>query len=100
MKLHRLKKELDFDKSLPSWERGLKFGKMSKSGLRTEVAPLVGAWVEILESEPDNQYDPVAPLVGAWVEIRKPTVIISFFAVAPLVGACVEKLLYKNIIKK
>ena len=33
------------------------------------VAPLVGAWIEILEHVPKLQIWNVAPLVGAWIEI-------------------------------
>ena len=34
-----------------------------------QVAPLVGAWVEIAVTEVVDFYNRVAPLVGAWVEI-------------------------------
>ena len=55
--------------SLPSWERGLKF-EIDKICIRIElVAPLVGAWIEIIAKL--YKYVPifVAPLVGAWIEI-------------------------------
>ena len=54
--------------SLLSWERGLKFLHLLLL-LPVCVAPLVGAWIEIIvcdELLPDTT---VAPLVGAWIEI-------------------------------
>ena len=35
------------------------------------VAPLVGAWIEICNGIPGYPYTNVAPLVGAWIEIKK-----------------------------
>ena len=56
-------------KSLPLWERGLKYqfwhGKHSKAC----VAPLVGAWIEIRYMYFMLIIVFVAPLVGAWIEI-------------------------------
>ena len=34
--------------SLPSWERGLKFDTSTFTAVGEKVAPLVGAWIEIL----------------------------------------------------
>ena len=34
------------------------------------VAPLVGAWIEILITRLSDVRVQVAPLVGAWIEIR------------------------------
>lgn len=31
------------------------------------VAPLVGAWIEIIGLDLGNDYEEVAPLVGAWI---------------------------------
>ena len=36
--------------SLPSWERGLKYGNEKPCFYALDVAPLVGAWIEILGS--------------------------------------------------
>ena len=33
------------------------------------VAPLVGAWIEIMKTVLSGQNEVVAPLVGAWIEI-------------------------------
>ena len=35
------------------------------------VAPLVGAWIEIVCCKSSVQAVGVAPLVGAWIEIRR-----------------------------
>ena len=34
------------------------------------VAPLVGAWIEILDAPHIEEIEGVAPLVGAWIEIQ------------------------------
>ena len=34
-----------------------------------EVAPLAGAWIEIMGLSPSNLSNIVAPLAGAWIEI-------------------------------
>ena len=56
-------------KSLPSWERGLKFESQIVAMRGRNVAPLVGAWIEIGLSAPVVLVTIVAPLVGAWIEI-------------------------------
>ena len=38
---------LKAERSLPSWERGLKFPNCSTPAKSPFVAPLVGAWIEI-----------------------------------------------------
>ena len=55
-----------------------------------EVAPLVGAWIEIIGilSIPLNGF--VAPLVGAWIEIGETIQDRPDIQVAPLVGAWIE----------
>ena len=58
-------------KSLPLWERGLKFRFRLVLIYSTQVAPFVGAWIEMcLEVESMGLLN-VAPFVGAWIEIRK-----------------------------
>ena len=37
-----------------------------------EVAPLVGAWIEIPTYHWKDKLQVVAPLVGAWIEINFP----------------------------
>ena len=55
--------------SLLLWERGLK-SFMSDDGTKTyQVAPLVGAWIEIETEDYNVDHWEVAPLVGAWIEI-------------------------------
>ena len=55
--------------SLPSRERGLKFEEHGKKGGRIAVAPLAGAWIEILVESQNALKRKVAPLAGAWIEI-------------------------------
>ena len=54
--------------SLPLWERGLKSEKNARK-IKDEVAPLVGAWIEMTNLYCRNMLTRVAPLVGAWIEI-------------------------------
>ena len=56
--------------SLLSWERGLKSQIVNNLLTFVNVAPLVGAWIEIdTDSVKGYDWDMVAPLVGAWIEI-------------------------------
>ena len=55
-----------------------------------EVAPLVGAWIEIIVDINDDFDAEVAPLVGAWIEILTLPIYKSDLIVAPLVGAWIE----------
>ena len=55
--------------SLPSWERGLKYRPLQPDQGSVIVAPLVGAWIEIMLPPPIRKLIAVAPLVGAWIEI-------------------------------
>ena len=55
--------------SLPSWERGLKFRWFVSVDKVADVAPLVGAWIEIALLPQSSGARLVAPLVGAWIEI-------------------------------
>ena len=55
------------------------------------VAPLVGAWIEILINVVELKRDKnVAPLVGAWIEIQMINCQKENYHVAPLVGAWIE----------
>ena len=55
-----------------------------------DVAPFVGAWIEILLWLPLIRADRVAPFVGAWIEIPLPSVVTFVLTVAPFVGAWIE----------
>ena len=55
--------------SLPSRERGLKFGEYAKNPEWDEVAPLAGAWIEMVIFPSFGFATTVAPLAGAWIEI-------------------------------
>ena len=76
--------------SLLSWERGLKFSYQKVSHTLYTVAPLVGAWIEILYMQHLTIWENVAPLVGAWIEIIHKTESMIRAKVAPLVGAWIE----------
>ena len=54
------------------------------------VAPLVGAWIEMLPNGTHELIKIVAPLVGAWIEIKTTSVLNTLVFVAPLVGAWIE----------
>ena len=90
----------------------MKFRKIKVNRPGQDVAPLVGAWIEISNSHQRICPTAVAPLVGAWIEIGNTTTIASGIGslpswerglkylmldcglrrqeVAPLVGAWIE----------
>ncbi len=76
--------------SLPSWERGLKSLTAIIMSVICIVAPLVGAWIEIVHEAFTIFEIDVAPLVGAWIEIPKCGSVNDPDLVAPLVGAWIE----------
>ncbi len=76
--------------SLLSWERGLKYSVTLYTLYSYIVAPLVGAWIEILECLRNIVVFLVAPLVGAWIEIQSWSCGRCHRSVAPLVGAWIE----------
>ena len=55
-----------------------------------QVAPLVGAWIEIVSLWKRSRWYSVAPLVGAWIEIWRHAADTEYASVAPLVGAWIE----------
>ena len=55
--------------SLPSWERGLKCYICLWVVAGLEVAPFVGAWIEIFQDYKEAYTGSVAPFVGAWIEM-------------------------------
>ena len=77
-------------KSLPSWERGLKFAIVIDSLNVYSVAPFVGAWIEIIFTISMLFSSLVAPFVGAWIEIPPYPSIPFPSSVAPFVGAWIE----------
>ena len=76
--------------SLPLWERGLKSEDVTSRAAGDKVAPLVGAWIEIIAFVILSPAFSVAPLVGAWIEIEMQPEPFGFRPVAPLVGAWIE----------
>ena len=55
--------------SHPLWVRGLKYNYTHCHDRLLQVAPFVGAWIEIRPHLPLLIYCIVAPFVGAWIEI-------------------------------
>ena len=74
-------------RSLPSWERGLKLRPPAHTIFYDQVAPFVGAWIEIFDGDCLLHFIFVAPFVGAWIEISNPISGNSPGKVAPFVGA-------------
>ena len=70
--------------------RGLKCFRAQKKAHRDLVAPLAGAWIEILTHEEAEIINDVAPLAGAWIEINPVSVSGKLPDVAPLAGAWIE----------
>ena len=55
-----------------------------------QVAPFMGAWIEIsYEADMENLQD-VAPFMGAWIEIKETSVSSVMNVVAPFMGAWIE----------
>ena len=80
-----------FQRSLPAWERGLKFKELGRIWGESCVAPGLGAWIEI----PAGTWTAltgyiVAPGLGAWIEIPKNSTTSSIEKVAPGLGAWIE----------
>ena len=76
--------------SHPSWVRGLKYIGTFTQTYDYHVAPLVGAWIEIIHAFKGRRFRYVAPLVGAWIEILPAFALLGSTVVAPLVGAWIE----------
>ena len=79
--------------SLLAWERGLKLYILRGTKQQKEVAPCVGAWIEIQNVYLNDNETFVAPCVGAWIEIIDYQVKINQDIVAPCVGAWIEIIL-------
>ncbi len=77
-------------KSLPSRERGLKYGPRPHFVVVRIVAPLAGAWIEINTTRDRVVKVYVAPLAGAWIEITNSKDREELLDVAPLAGAWIE----------
>ena len=55
--------------SHPTWVRGLNTEKFKPKLTTDDVAPHVGAWIEIIYFVKSEFWGIVAPHVGAWIEI-------------------------------
>ena len=71
-------------------ERGLKSTGSSDNRIIITVAPLAGAWIEIIADTAPLNWDSVAPLAGAWIEIAYGCGYTRPHTVAPLAGAWIE----------
>ena len=49
--------------------RGLKYNAWTSTYGNANVAPFMGAWIEINKMESYVDYATVAPFMGAWIEI-------------------------------
>ena len=76
--------------SLPTWERGLKPGLITRLASMSNVAPYVGAWIETTFNSFCSQKLFVAPYVGAWIETTDGLYYEAYTIVAPYVGAWIE----------
>ena len=64
---------------------------MSVAVLHDEfVAPLAGAWIEMMAQSTGEKLKRVAPLAGAWIEIVEINEADQEAVVAPLAGAWIE----------
>ena len=73
----------------------IEMASMNKKGKSYgHVAPLVGAWIEIVWNAVKQAIETVAPLVGAWIEIILLNSLMEMTEVAPLVGAWIEILTF------
>ena len=61
-----------------------------------KVAPLAGAWIEILKFMPTTAENLVAPLAGAWIEMWYAKYKNTSQLVAPLAGAWIEMITCKD----
>ena len=90
LKWQRPRKSRYYAWSLPLRERGLKLIFLLILVCILFVAPLAGAWIEILAGYIDRSGHLVAPLAGAWIEILSYSGSFRFQPVAPLAGAWIE----------
>ena len=78
-------------KSLPSRERGLKYGQNRFALNMLQVAPFAGAWIEIVSTtDAVCEHGSVAPFAGAWIEIQIHSKKKEILWVAPFAGAWIE----------
>ena len=77
-------------KSRPSRARGLKCVTERNLAYAESVAPLAGAWIEMLSRLYTSRLARVAPLAGAWIEIPLSHLSQKECEVAPLAGAWIE----------
>ena len=77
-------------RSLPSWERGLKSRSNGSICLTDTVAPLVGAWIEILYPSEMHSSSGSLPSWERGLKFNMTEQVFRILVVAPLVGAWIE----------
>ena len=90
MKLVKPDVHMDFRDVAPLVGAWIEINCRSEQVFHALVAPLVGAWIEIGGYVAKKAKNVVAPLVGAWIEIKVASLITFTVSVAPLVGAWIE----------
>ena len=83
LKYHSLSSRSGQEGSLPSRERGLKFICRCSFSRNFVVAPLAGAWIEIIHAADQIIDCSVAPLAGAWIEMSVTEAVARFQASLP-----------------
>ena len=77
-------------RSLPLWECGLKYFVGSLIGVRCQVTPLAGVWIEIAALLKKTLKALVTPLAGVWIEIKQRPADHTGGTVTPLAGVWIE----------
>ena len=79
------------EKSLPSWECGLKSITGRSIHAYSQVTPFVGVWIEIERMGLHSRCRRVTPFVGVWIEIFSgEPAEINHWIVTPFVGVWIE----------
>ena len=68
----------------------MKSARNGRQDAGDHVAPLAGAWIEMVVRSEMSQLVAVAPLAGAWIEIQPTGFRSEPISVAPLAGAWIE----------
>ena len=69
----------------------------ASGGAGFRVAPLAGAWIEMVNLEANLKRVFVAPLAGAWIEIIVLSLECIATLVAPLAGAWIEIIVFRFV---
>ena len=83
--------------SLPSWERGLKSNPNVYYGCGCNVAPLVGAWIEMMNQRRLKRIHMSLPSWERGLKFNRTRINVNVACVAPLVGAWIEIIYRRNM---